>query len=283
MVKIIDVCSGKGGVGKTTVTANLGVALQKLGKRVVVIDCNLTTSHLSLLFNSYSFPLTFNNFLRNECKLEETVYFHQSGLSIVPASLELRELPEIDVVSLKSKIKEVFAGFDVVLLDSAPGLGREALIALQLADEVLFVANPLITSLVDVVKCKQLINSFHFKPLVIGIILNRVRRKAYEISVDEVKHFCDLPVVGTVPEDEKILEATNQNGLVTLYYRNSSSSRAFFEIAAKLAGVEYKRKNFFERLKRIFRKKAEEDFNRGLYDKPLLQGINFGSNSYGIG
>jgi len=248
MVRIIDVCSGKGGVGKTTVAANLGVALQELGQRVVVVDCNLTTSHLSLLFNAYFFPFTFNNFLKNECKLEEAVYLHQSGLSIVPASLELRELPEVDVVSLKSKMKEVFASFDVALLDSAPGLGREALIALQLADEVLFVANPSIPSLLDVVKCKQLASSLNPKPLLLGIVLNRVKGKRYEVSTEEARNFTELPVLGVVKEDEKILESTNKGSLVTFVQKNSSVSQSFFELASKLTGIEYRKQGIFRRI-----------------------------------
>ena len=254
MVRIINICSGKGGVGKTTVAANLGLALQALGKKVAVVDCNLTTSHLSLLFGFYKYPLTLNDFLKGEARMEDVVYTHPSGLRILPASLELEDLIGVKTSNLKEKLKEVFQDFDFVLLDSAPGLGREALIALQACDEVLFIANPFITSLVDVVKCNQLINSLEPKPIAIGIVLNRVRKKAYEISLDEVRQFCELPIMGIVPEDEKILESTNKKSLVTLSYRNSSSSKAFFEIAAKIAGVELKKENFFERLKRIFKK-----------------------------
>ena len=57
MVRVINICSGKGGVGKTTVAANLGAALQKFGRKVAVIDCNLTTAHLGLYLGIYSFPI----------------------------------------------------------------------------------------------------------------------------------------------------------------------------------------------------------------------------------
>ncbi|MEM5773340.1 MAG: AAA family ATPase, partial [Candidatus Aenigmatarchaeota archaeon] len=185
MVRIIDVCSGKGGVGKTTIAANLSLALTQLGKKVAVVDCNLTTSHLSLLFGAYSYPLTLNNFLRKEARFEDVVYTHPSGLRIVPASLELKDLVDVDVSNFKENLKEIFKDFDFVFLDSAPGLGKEALIPLQAADEVLFVANPFLPSLVDVVKCKQLINSFDSRPIVLGIILNRMKKKSYEISAEE--------------------------------------------------------------------------------------------------
>lgn len=254
IVRIIDVCSGKGGVGKTTIAANLGVALQSFGKKVAVIDCNLTTSHLSLLFGIYSNPITLNSFLRDEVRLEDAIYTHSSGLKVVPASLELRDLIDVDTNDLRNKLKEVFYDFDIVLLDSAPGLGREALIALQAADEILFVANPYIPSLVDIVKCNQLINSLESKPLALGIILNRVKRKRYEISVDELRQFAELPIIGSIPEDENVLESTNEKKLVTISEKNSPASKALFEIAAKIVGVEYKRPNFLDRFSRIFRR-----------------------------
>jgi len=247
MVRIIDVCSGKGGVGKTTVASNLGIALQKFYKKVVVVDCNLTTSHLGLLFGLYSYPVTLNSFLKNESRLEDAVYTHHSGLKIVPASLDFRDIVNIDVSNFKEKLKLAFANYDIVLLDSAPSLGRESLIALQASDEALFVANPHVPSLVDVVKCHQLINTLENRPLPLGIILNRVRKKPYEIKLDEIKQFTELPVIGTIPEDEKIMESANKKTLVTISKQNSPSSIAFFEIASKIAGVDYRKPNFFRR------------------------------------
>jgi septum site-determining protein MinD len=73
LVRIIDVCSGKGGVGKTTVAANLGLALQNFGKKVAVVDCNLTTSHLGLLFGFHNYPITLNNFLKGEARMEDII------------------------------------------------------------------------------------------------------------------------------------------------------------------------------------------------------------------
>ncbi len=247
MVRIIDVCSGKGGVGKTTVASNLGIALQKFYKKVVVVDCNLTTSHLGLLFGLYSYPVTLNSFLKNESRLEDAVYTHHSGLKIVPASLDFRDIVNIDVNNFKEKLKLAFANYDIVLLDSAPSLGRESLIALQASDEALFVANPHVPSLVDVVKCHQLINTLENRPLPLGIILNRVRKKPYEIKLDEIKQFTELPIIGIIPEDEKIMESANKKTLVTISKQNSPSSIAFFEIASKIAGVDYRKPNFFRR------------------------------------
>jgi septum site-determining protein MinD len=250
MVRIIDVCSGKGGVGKTTVVANLGVALQKFNKKVAVIDCNLTTSHLGLFFGMQSNQITLNNFLRNEAKIEDATYIHSSGLRVIPASLDAADVVNVDASDLKQKLKNSFSNYDIVFLDSAPSLGKESLISLQACDEVLFVANPCVPSLMDVVRCHKLINTLESRPTSIGIVVNRVRNKKYEIKTDEIRQFTELPVIGIIPEDEKILEGNNKQSLVTILNKNSPSSRAFYEIAAKLVGVEYKRSRF-ERIRRM--------------------------------
>jgi len=244
MVRIIDVCSGKGGVGKTTVALNLAAALARFGARVAVIDCNLTTSHVGLYTGMYSTAKTLNDFLRNQSRLEDIVYTHRSGVRIVPASLDLDDLVGVDTSNLKDAIGDVFRDFDFVLLDSAPGFGRESLIAMNASDEMLFIANPFIPSVVDVVKYSQLPEPIP-KPL--GIVLNRVRNKKYELPKNEIMQFTDLPVVGIVPEDEHVLGAVNKSALIVEYKKNSRASKAFMAIAANLIGIEYKRHWFFRR------------------------------------
>lgn len=253
-VRIIDVCSGKGGVGKTTISANLGLALQKFGRRVAVVDCNLTTSHLSLCFGMGSYPKTLNSFLRNESRIEEVTYHHPSGLKVVPASLELADLVDIDATNLRGRLTDAFRDYDVLLLDSAPGIGKEALIAMKAADNVLFVATPHIPSVVDVLKCHQLIRETGGSPAPLGVILNRVRNRRYEVSQPELSQFVELPIIGSVPEDERVLESTNGRTLVTFSRPYAPSSVSMFDIAARMVGAPYRRPSrarmFVENLKR---------------------------------
>ncbi len=258
MVRIIGIVSGKGGVGKTVVASNLGVALQKFYKKTAVIDFNLTTSHLSLYFGIHSHPITLNHVLRNEAKLEEAIYNHHSGLKIVPGSLKLRDIIDVDVNNLRNTLKQTFSSFDVVFLDSAPGLGKEALMALQASDEVLYVANPSIPSLVDIAKCNQVINRLENKPVPIGVIVNRIRNRGYEIKNEEIRQFTELPIIGVIPEDENILAGFDRRGLITLSKKGSSSKKEFFKIAAKLVGMKYEY-SFWDRVKKIFGK--EKEFN----------------------
>jgi septum site-determining protein MinD len=251
MVRIINICSGKGGVGKTTIAANLGTALQKFGRKVAVIDCNLTTAHLGLYLGIYSFPATLNSFLRNETKLEDAIYTHPSGLSIVPASMQLKDLVDVNITNMKRTLKRVFYDYDMIFLDSAPGFGREAMISLRISDEIIFVANPFIASVVDIAKYSQLPES----PASAGIILNRTKGKKYELTAEEVMQFTEIPVIGIVPEDENVLKSSNLRELAITINQNSSASRAFFEIAAKLSGIEYKI-SLKNRIASFFRRKT---------------------------
>lgn len=265
MVRIIAIASGKGGVGKTTIAANLSLVLQKLGKRVVVIDCNLTTAHLGLLFGIYFYPKTLNDFLRDEVRFENILYRHVSGLRIVPASLNLDDLAGIEVGDLKTSLKTAFSDYDLVILDSAPGLGREALISLQAADEILFVATPTIPSLVDIVKCKSVVGALGGGANVLGIVINRVKNREYEITPEDVRRFTELPVVGIIPEDENVIESANRRSLVVISNQNSPASQAILRIGVRLAGSPgfmsipekfYKRPGFFRRVLNRFMPKG---------------------------
>ena len=91
MTRVIGILSGKGGVGKTTLTGNLAVELAKLGKEVYAIDCNISTSHLGMYFGFYDYDITLNDVLRGSHEIEDSIYEHKSGVKIVPGSLRSRQ------------------------------------------------------------------------------------------------------------------------------------------------------------------------------------------------
>lgn len=249
MTRIIDIVSAKGGVGKTTVAINLGAALSKhFNKKVALIDCNFTTSHVGLYLGMYNVPVTLNPVMRGESELSESLYTHASGLTIVPASLNLGDLHDLSDESLVSVIKDLSNSFDIILLDSAPGVGREALMALKACDEVLYVANPFTPSITDVAKCENLCNTELNDKKQLGVLLNRVEGKEYELSMDGIKAFTELPILGIVPEDKNILKSTHLKTPVILSEPNSKSSKAFLKLAGDLIGEEYVEYGLYKRI-----------------------------------
>src|SRR3989344_4982865 len=107
MAKVYAVLSGKGGVGKTTSTINLGACLNHLGEDVIIIDGNLTTPNIGIHLGAPIVPITINHVLNNRAKLEEAIYEHESGTKIMPASLSLRETEKIDYKKLPDLIKKI--------------------------------------------------------------------------------------------------------------------------------------------------------------------------------
>ena len=239
MVRVISVCSGKGGVGKTTVASNLAMALRKMNNRVVLLDFNFTTPHLSLHFDLFSHPLTLNNFLRKEIDLESTVFEHDSGLSIVPTSLDLIDIVNVNTDNLRGEIRGGFWYYDYVIIDSAPGLGKEALISLKVSDEVLFVVNPQIPSLVDVAKASKVLTSLENKPKILGVVINKIKNEKYEASLEEIKDFLEMPLLGIISDNKKFLENENKKITLLLGSVKSKAAKEFYNLASNVSGTKH--------------------------------------------
>jgi len=238
MTRVISVVSGKGGVGKTVTVANLGVLLaSQFNKKVIVIDCNLTNPHLGIYLGSLNFwPVNLNDVIRNKATFDQAMYKHQSGAYVVPASFEPRHLLKLSNYRLKYKLNKLFKEFDadIVLLDSPPGLSRDSLMTYSVSSEIIFVATPHIPAIIDITKCTQQLKGKDGKP--IGIVLNRIRDKKYELNEDEIVKFVNLPIIGRIPEDDSVLQSTNFKMPVASIYPGASASKEFMKLAAYIAG-----------------------------------------------
>jgi len=247
--RVIGVISGKGGVGKTTVASNLAAVLSKeFRKDVVIIDCNLTTSHLSLSLGMYYCPITLNHVLKGEKDILESIYDHPSGMKIIPASLQLEELEGVDIAELKNVIEQLKGNVDFVILDSAPGLGREANATIRASDEVIFVTNPNMPATADVIKSRDIIKEVEKTPL--GVVLNMYNDNSYELSKKEVEILTDLPVIASIPTDKNVAKSLNEKIPVVIHKPRSSSSKQLMKLAENLLGV--KRESLFSKLFKKF-------------------------------
>lgn len=239
MARIIGIVSGKGGVGKTTVGLNLGAALaHHLKKNVTIVDCNVTTSHLGLYLGMYYCPITLNKVLRGEYTAEESVQNHHSGLKVIPASLSLSDLEGIDVTEIRNSIKSLFHKNDIILLDGGPGLGREAIATLRASDEVLYVTNPYIPFAMDIVRNQEIVNDIGVKPL--GIVLNMMHGKKYEMNTKEVEELTRLPVIAKIPFDRNVHRSLALKTPVVTYKPHTAASREIIKLASSLVGETYK-------------------------------------------
>jgi len=243
---IITVTSGKGGVGKTTTTINLGAALNAINKEVIVVDANLTTPNVGLHLGAPIVPVNLNHVMQGKAKVVDAIYEHDSGTKVIPSSLSVKELRKINHDKLKDVAKKLRSMADYVLLDSAAGLGIEAISSIEAADEIIIVTNPEITAVTDALKTVRLAQELGKK--VRGVIVTRVSGNQHEMSIGNIKEMLDLPVLGVVPEDKKVLASLRHKDAVIHMYPYTKSALAYKRIAAKIAGVSYKDPGFWKKM-----------------------------------
>jgi septum site-determining protein MinD len=234
MEKIIGIVSGKGGVGKTTLTANIALALQRFGKDVVAVDVDLSTSNLGLQLGFYQFPLGLQDALDGNIGILNAIYTHPSGLKVVPASISLNYLSKNPTpYRLKSVLSDLNG---IILIDSPPGLREDALLVLKACDDLIIVTNPEIPAVTDALKVIKVAREMGKEPL--GIVINRVRDK-FELTTEEIEEMCDLNVIGRIPDDKHVRRSMFEKTPIVSLRPLSKSSVEFQRIAAALIGAEY--------------------------------------------
>lgn len=252
MARIISIISGKGGVGKTTVGLNLGASLAKhFKKNVTLVDCNVTTSHVGLYLGMYYCPITLNKVLRGEYNINEAVNQHYSGMNVVPASLSLSDLDGVDVTELRNKLKGLFNDNDIILLDGSPGLGREGVASLKASDEVLYVTNPYIPFVMDIVRCQEVAKEVGVKPL--GVVVNMANNKKYEMTNKEIEELTKLPVIAKIPHDKNVHRSLTLKMPVVMFKPYTAASKELIKLSSKLIGETYEVEGRFARILRKLR------------------------------
>ncbi len=250
MTRIIAISSGKGGVGKTTLTANLALALKSLGKKVTIIDCNVSTPHLAYYLGSTSYKYTLNDALLGKVDIISAVNNYE-GMRFVAASLDLQDLVDLDITKLKKHLKKLTVPADkadFVLLDSAPGLGREALTVLDASDEVIFVTLPFLPMVNDVVRCREVLKEMKGGHN-LSVVLNMVNYSSNELLSKSVEEMTGLPVIGEIPFDRNVINSMAFKTPVVVNNPNSFASTSIMKIAAALTNNEYEEPNKFKLVK----------------------------------
>lgn len=235
--RIIGIISGKGGVGKTTLTFNLGTALADFGKNVMIIDGNLTTPNLGIHAGTPLYPTTLNDVLKGNVDIYDVMHVLPSGLKIVPASINLKDIKGVNPKKLSTCMNDLVGKLDFILIDGAPGLGSEALSVLNASHEILGVTTLDFPSLIDLLKTQKLIEEQNKNYL--GSVVNMTRNKGYEPREHLNNFFENSPILETIPHDEQVRYALSKRMSVLHHKPNSKASVKIKSLASKLAGVEY--------------------------------------------
>jgi septum site-determining protein MinD len=247
VARVIGIISGKGGVGKTTVALNLGAMLaSRFNKNVTIVDCNVTTPHLSLFLGLSHSPKHLNAVLREESKIDDALHHHHTGMKILPSSLFLKDLDRADIMKLREKINEITHKNDIVILDAAPGLGREAMGVVRASDEIIYVTTPFIPSAVDVVKCNEVVKELNIPA--VGVILNMVKSDKHELTTREVEYLTGLPIIGEIPHDKHVKRSLIMKLPVVVYRPRGKASVEIYKMSAALMGIPL-RQSFWSKMR----------------------------------
>ncbi len=247
--RIIGIVSGKGGVGKTTTTSNLGAALSLLEKNTILVDGNLTTPNLSLHLGIPFYPYTLHDILHGKADIEDAIFYHKSGLKIIPASISLSAIRNINIKNFGRVIRSLEGRTEYVLVDSSPGLGKETREVIQHSDEVLVIVNPELPAITDALKVVKLAESLGTE--IAGILLNRVKNTKHETSKEEIEDILEYPIIGVIPEDSYVHKSILKKMPVVFSYQNSKAARKFKEVASKISG-ERITKTLWDSIKEFF-------------------------------
>lgn len=244
--KVIVITSGKGGTGKTVTAINLAASLHALGKDVILVDANLTTPNIGLHLGAPIVPVSLNHVLQGKKEITQAIYQHHSGLKVVPSSISIDALRNVKPENLEKAIKSLKNLAEIIILDSSAGLGKEALTAIQQADEVLVVTNAEMPAVTDALKTIKLAEKLRKK--VSGVIITR-RKGKNEMKIKNISYLLEKPIIGIVPEDDSVSEALMLRDILVNIKPKSKAAKSYKRIAARIIGEKYEEPTgFFSKL-----------------------------------
>ena len=238
-LKVITISSGKGGVGKTNVSANLAVALARLGMNVIVLDADLGLGNLDVLLGLAP-RFNFGHVIRGEKTLEEIIVEGPDGIRIIPAASGIQELTTLDAsqkINLFSQVEHLGDKVDIMLIDTAAGISHNVLFFNLVAGEKIIVANPEPTSIIDAYALMKVLHLKHGEKR-FNLLVNQARSKeeALEvyrnITVVSDKYLnVSLDYLGYIPYDENLPKAVRQQKAVLDVFPKSPASKSFMKLA----------------------------------------------------
>ncbi|MBU3136631.1 septum site-determining protein MinD [Clostridium gasigenes] len=261
----IVITSGKGGVGKTTTTANIGTALAALGNKVVVVDGDTGLRNLDVLLGLENrIVYTIVDVIENRCRLKQALIKDKRypSLCLLPTA-QTKDKDDISAQDMLKVVKSLKEEFDYVIIDSPAGIEQGFENAVIGADKAIIVVNPEITSVRD---ADRVIGKLDAKGLDDhAVIINRLNYEMTQrgdmLDISDIIETLSVELLGVVPDDRNITVSTNKGEPIVLD-ENSNSGQAFRNIAKRLTGIDVPlmdlkepNEGFFTSLKKLFKRK----------------------------
>ena len=263
MGEVIVITSGKGGVGKTTTTANLGSSLAEAGKKVVLVDTDIGLRNLDVVMgleNRIVYDIV--DVVEEKCKLRQALIKDKrfEELFLLP-SAQTRDKTAINEEQMKELTKKLKEDFDYILIDCPAGIEQGFKNAIAGADRAIVVTTAEISAIRDADRIIGLLESSEIRNP--ELIVNRLRpnmvKKGEMMEVDDIVDLLSVDLIGVVPDDEYIITQTNK-GEPVIKNKKAPSGKAYIEIARRILGenidvtIPGKKQGLWEKIKGWFRK-----------------------------
>lgn len=266
--RVITVASGKGGVGKTNFTLNIGLALAEFGKRVLILDADLGLANIDVVLGINP-PFNLYHVINGEKELAEVIFDGPNGLKIIPGGSGIYELADLNEWQLERfliKLSALENESDYLLIDTGAGLSKNVLNFALAADEIFIVTTPEPTSLTDAYGLIKTLNKHKFLGT-IKILVNRATTyEEGELAANKLKLVaqrflknCKLEILGLILDDKVVSEAVKKQQPFLLSYPKSVATDCIYVLAAQMTKQHYVSKkatglkNYFSKIITYFK------------------------------
>ena len=261
MGEVIVVTSGKGGVGKTTTTANIGAGLSRLDKKVVIIDTDLGLRNLDVVMGLENL-IVYNlvDVIEGKCRMKQALIRDRryENLYLLP-SAQTKDKSAVSPGQIRKLTDELKEEFDYILVDCPAGIEQGFQNAIAGAERAFIVTTPEVSAIRDADRIIGLLEKNGIRKN--ELIINRIRidmvKRGDMMSVDDVTEILSIPLLGIIPDDEQVVIGTNQGTPVISIH--STAGTAYSNICRRILGEEVEfldlnhAQNFLSRLANRFR------------------------------
>ena len=226
MGETIVFTSGKGGVGKTTTIANIGAGLSQLDKKVVMLDTDMGLRNLDVVMGLED-RINYNllDLLENKCKLQQALIRDKrfSNLYLIPASLRTPSMEQYKI-PFQNLIRQLKEQFDYCLIDCPAGIDQGFHFATSVADRAVLLTTPHISAVKDAGRVLRILNGTNISriELIINDYNDKLVRKHYMLSKDDIEELLEIPILGVIPHDYKVIVSQN-NGLPVIAMQSKAT------------------------------------------------------------